>query len=99
MSILPRDDFVTLVLYIAVSSSTFQLFLIGRATLGFFCARALLGGIVIWLVFFSAPLVAAGSLCAVCAIGATAGKIEVTIKPPWLLAGEIAAQSHRTCTV
>ena len=33
MSILPRDDFVTLVLYIVVSQSTFQSFLIGRAAL------------------------------------------------------------------
>ena len=33
MSILPRDDFVTSVLYIVVSQSTFQSFLIGRAAL------------------------------------------------------------------
>ena len=40
MSILPRDDFVTSVLYIVVSQSTFQSFLIGRATLIDFTIKA-----------------------------------------------------------
>ena len=40
MIILPRDDFVTLVLYIVVSQSTFQSFLIGRATMIDFTIKA-----------------------------------------------------------